>query len=128
MRAPKRSSPEAALQIEIKKYLTVALPPSILCTASLAGAHLHVRTATKAKAMGVQKGWPDLQFLFPDGVTRYIELKAGASLSPEQKAFRDYAEPLGIWALGRSLEDVVKTLRGWGAQLRRHPFYPELNG
>lgn len=121
-----KSSPEARLQIEVHNYLKVALPPSILFTASLAGAHLHVRTATRAKAMGVKKGFPDLQFLFPDGVTRYIELKAGSGLSPEQKAFRDFAEPLGIWALGRSLEDVDAALRGWGAQLRRHPFYPEL--
>jgi hypothetical protein len=92
----------------------------------LPGAHMHIRTATKAKSMGVKRGWPDLQFLFPDGVTRYIELKAGASLSPEQKAFRDYAEPLGIWALGRSLPEVDAQLKAWGAKLRRHPFYPEL--
>lgn len=122
----RKANPEARLQIDVHDYLKVALPPSILFTAQLPGAHMHIRTATKAKAMGVKRGWPDLQFLFPDGVTRYIELKAGASLSPEQVAFRDYARPLGIWALCRSVSEVDATLKAWGAQLRRHPFYPEL--
>jgi hypothetical protein len=121
-----RTNPEARLQIEVKQYLVVALPPSILWTASMAGVHVHIRTATRAKSMGVQRGWPDLQFLFPDGVTRYIELKAGSTLSPEQKAFRAFAAPLGIHAVCRSLPEVDAQLRAWGAPMRAHPFYPEL--
>lgn len=125
----KRQNPELHLQITVKQYLTVALPSSIEWTASAAGVPVHVRTATQMKAAGVRRGWPDLQFLFPDGVTRYIELKAGSDLKPEQKAFRDRAKPHGIWALCFSLEDVIDTLRHWGAPLRdRGPTREEAGG
>lgn len=118
-----RGAPEAKLQMNVRRYLMVALAPphvpgSIIWTASLAGVNLSMAARTKAKAMGVTRGWPDLQFLFPDGVTRYIELKAGASLSPEQRDFRDRTSRHGIFAVCRSVEDVEAALRGWGAQLR----------
>lgn len=125
----KRTNPEAKLQIDIKNYLSVVLPPSIFWTASLTGTNLSIRAATKAKAMGVRRGLPDLCFVFPDGITRFIELKAPkGSLTPEQQAFRDLCSKSGrdIFAVCRSVEEVDATLRGWGASLRSHPFYPEL--
>lgn len=118
----KRANPEMRLQIDIKQYLVVALPPEIEWTASAAGVPVHVRTATQMKSAGVRRGWPDLQFLFPDGVTRYIELKAGAGLSPEQREFRDRCAAHDIWALCRSIDDVATALTRWGAKLRAHPF------
>lgn len=122
---PKRAAPEARLQMDVRRYLMICLPPahtpgSVIWTASLAGVNLSMQAANKAKSMGVSRGWPDLQFLFPDGVTRYIELKAGASLSPEQRDFRDRTTPHGIFAVCRSVEEVAATLRGWGAVLREH--------
>lgn len=119
---PARAAPEATLQITVKQYLVYCLPAGILWTASLTGTNLSIRAATKAKAMGVRRGWPDFSFLFPDGVTRFIELKAGASLSPEQREFRDHANPHGIWAVCRSVEEVAAALRGWGAVMKDHPF------
>lgn len=118
------AQPERRLQISVKEYLGWCLPPSIEWTASAAGARLSQRAANTMKATGVRRGWPDLQFLFPDGVTRYIELKAGAGLSPEQRAFRDRCNAIrpDMWALCRSVEDVAKTLHGWGAPLKAHPF------
>lgn len=118
----KRAAPETRLQIDIKQYLTVALGPEIYWTASLTGTYLSMAARTRAKAMGVQRGLPDLQFLFPDGVTRYIELKAGAGLSPEQREFRDRCAAHDIWALCRSIDDVATALTRWGATLRAHPF------
>jgi hypothetical protein len=119
----KRSNPEAALQIAVKRYLDIALlpphvPGSLVWTACLTGTHLSRQARSRARAMGVKRGFPDLQFLFPDGVTRYIELKAGASLSPEQKDFRDRCAPHGIFAVCRSVDEVATVLRGWGAPLR----------
>lgn len=122
----KRANPEARLQISVKQYLNLCLPPEIQWTASQAGVRLAMREAVKAKAMGLKRGWPDLQFLFPDGVTRYIELKAGAGLSPEQREFRDIAMPHGIWAVCRSVDEVETQLRLWGARLRNHPFRDSL--
>jgi hypothetical protein len=118
----KRAAPETRLQISVKQYLNMCLSDDVLWTASLTGVHLSMQARTRAKAMGVRRGFPDLQFLFPDGVTRYIELKAGASLSPEQRDFRDAAKPHGIWAVCRSVDEVEAQLRSWGAKLRNHPF------
>lgn len=121
----KRDNPEARLQIAVKQYLGWCLPDDILWTASLTGVHLSMRARTKAKAMGIKRGFPDLQFLFADGVTRYIELKSDVGvLSAEQKAFRDRAAPKGIWALCRSVDEVADVLRGWGAAMKDHPFQP----
>lgn len=114
------AQPEHKLQVSVREYLMIALPPSVEWTANAAGVHVTMQTANKMKAAGVRRGWPDLQFLFPDGVTRYIELKVNASLSPEQRAFRDRCAKLrpDMWALCRSVDDVCTTLKGWGAPLR----------
>lgn len=120
--ATRRAAPEHKLQMTVKQYLVVCLPASIEWTANAAGVRVSPLVAGKMKASGVRRGWPDLQFLFPDGVTRYIELKAGASLSPEQREFRDRAKPHDIWALCRSVDEVATALRGWGVRLREHPF------
>lgn len=125
--ARKNGNPEHKLQVSVKQYLEVALPRSIEWTANGAGQALSMYAAGKAKASGVRKGWPDLQFLFPDGVTRYIELKTDVgSLSPEQRDFRDrcYATQTDMWELCRSIEQVARTLTRWGARLKEHPFHP----
>ena len=122
-----RANPEAALQVRVKEYLSVVLPPGIFWTASLTGVNLSMRAAVRAKAMGIRRGAPDLCFLFPDGITRWIELKTRTgSLTPEQRAFRDLCTASGrdIHAVCRSLEEVDATLRGWGLALRSHPFMP----
>jgi hypothetical protein len=123
----KNGNPEHRLQVSIREYLTVALPTTIEWTANGAGQKMTMFAATKAKSAGVRRGWPDLMFLFPDGVTRYIELKTDVgSLSPEQRAFRDRcaAAPADMWALCRSIEDVAVVLTRWGVRLTAHPFYP----
>lgn len=125
----KRAAPEHRLQMQVKQFLTYCLPlpgpDYVEWTASAAGVRVSPTVAVKMKASGVRRGWPDLQFLFPDGVTRYIEMKAGAALSPEQRAFRDRCAPHGIFAVCRSVEEVDAALRGWGVKLRTHPFkYP----
>lgn len=123
---PARAAPEAKLQIAVKEYLGWCLPDDVIWTASLAGhGKMTMQARNKAKAMGLKAGWPDLQFLFADGVTRYIELKSDVgSLSPEQRAFRERAQPAGVWALCRSVAEVETALRGWGAAMKNHPFQP----
>lgn len=118
-----RAAPEAKLQMLVRRYLDVALPADVLWTASMAGTNLSPRARDRAKSMGVKRGFPDLQFVFPDGVTRYIELKAGASLSPEQREFRDHCAAHDIFRVCRSLEEVDAALRGWGARLRAAPLF-----
>lgn len=106
----------------VKEYLTYALPPSVEWTASAVGINLNMHAATKLKSAGVRRGWPDLQFLLPDGVTYFVELKApSGSLSIEQREFRDRCLPHGIWALCRSVDQVASALVGWGVELRAVP-------
>lgn len=119
----RRANPEARLQIAVKQYLNLCLPDSVFWSASLTGTYLTPRARERAKAMGVRRGVPDFVFVFPDGVTRWIELKApGGSLTPEQREFRDRFAPLGIFAVCRSVDEVSAQLRAWGAPLRDHPF------
>ncbi len=110
--------PEHRLQVAVAQYLTYALPTGYLWTASAAGMRVAMQTAVKMKAAGLKRGWPDIQILSPRGGTRYIELKSGASLSDEQKAFRRHCEASGhdIWALARSVEDVEAILLRWGIE------------
>jgi len=123
----KRSNPEFSLQVAIIRYIERALPPEVLFTASNAGIYTGKLAAMKAKASGVRKGWPDLQFLYPDGVTRYIEVKVeGGRLSPEQRFFYDAARATAaaqfapISVVCRSLEDVSETLAAWAEATGTH--------
>jgi hypothetical protein len=127
-RGAPRTNPEAKLQAAVREYLMICLPEpphpgGVLWTASLTGVYLSPRARSRAKALGVRPGFPDLQFLFPDGRTYYIELKApDGSLSAEQREFRDFARPHSIWAVCRSIDQVAAALSGWGARLREHPY------
>ena len=112
------AQPEHKLQVSVAEMLDFGLPRGTWWTANAAGVRVLPGVAWKMKAAGVRRGWPDLQILCPDGKTRYIELKAGAGLSLEQRAFRDHAKPLGLWALARSVDDVADAISGWGITMR----------
>jgi hypothetical protein len=101
--------------------LTWALPDGYVFTASATGVRLSAPVAVKMKQAGVRRGWPDIQILFPDGVTHYIELKApDGNLSKEQRDFRDACQRTGrdIWAKARDLDEVEHALRRWGVPLK----------
>lgn len=112
---PLNAQPEHALQVAVVRYLEVSLPKSVLFTSSLAGVKLTKGQAGKARAAGLRPGWPDLQFLFPDGVTRYIELKAPKGvMSDHQIFFHLVASAYGdIAVVCRSVDEVHETLKLW---------------
>lgn len=115
------AQPEHALQVAVVQYLEVSLPKSVLFTSSLAGVKLTRGQAGRAAAAGLRPGWPDLQFLFPDGVTRYIELKAPRGvLSDNQKAFHAAASTHDIARVCRSVDEVHETLKFWCEPLGLH--------
>jgi len=117
----KADDPEHRFQVGVVEYLTYALPPDHRFTASAAGARMGMNTAKKLKDAGVRRGWPDIQILFPSGVTRYIELKSlKGPLRPDQIEFRDACVATGrdIWAMARTLEEVESTLLRWRVAVR----------
>ena len=119
-----RAAPEHSLQVQVTRYLKAHLHPSVFWTASLTGTNLSMTQRNRAKAAGVRKGWPDVTLFNPaDGRTLFVELKSPTgSLTPEQRAMRDAADPHGLWKTARSVEDVRLFLLSRGVRLRAHPF------
>lgn len=72
--------------------------------------------AAKFKRMGVRAGFPDLWISLGDGKTGFIELKFGKNgLTLSQQNYRDFLKKEGHqWALCRSLDEFIATLKEWG--------------
>jgi hypothetical protein len=92
--------------------LAAYLPAEVWWCASLSGVRLSPHMASIAKKAGLRRGAPDFSFIFPDGVTRYVELKwVEGKLSDEQKMLKA--------RLGRKMsvcyswEDMRTTLTAW---------------
>jgi len=122
-----RQHPEADLQGATVKYLTYALPPGVLWTATLSGAHLGQAQRVKAKQAGLRRGLSDFVLAVPGKGPFFIEMKpprgqkvgkhrAYRSLTDEQEA---WAAAVGArWATCHSLEEVEAALKRWGVQPR----------
>lgn len=102
--------PEQTLQIQVARYLALALKPPTIWTAIGHGGGGKVRGAI-LKAMGVQAGWPDILIVWPEnGYCKMlgIELKAGKGRpSPAQVNLSDaFYQANGIYEVCRSLDEV----------------------
>lgn len=73
-----------------------------------------------AKAMGLISGAPDYVFAWPGG-SGWIELKTKTgTLNPNQRDFRQWCADTGVlFATCRSVNEVIATLREWGALKNR---------
>lgn len=123
----RRGRPEHDLQCGWVKCLHEVLPPEVVFTASAAGVYLTPKVRRDMKDAGLMPDWADLQFLFPDGITRYVEAKTPTGdLEPGQRKFRDRLEPFGRWALARCWDDLEAALAGWCAEcgLTLRPLHP----
>lgn len=81
----------------------------------------HVSHRRKLKEMGVKAGVADLVFIMRDGKVGFIELKMPKSYtSDNQKMFASRMEFFGVpYEIARSIEDVERILKQWGALARR---------
>ena len=102
------------------------LPDEVWFTVSLSGLEAPPQVATRAKKAGMERGAPDLSFIFPGGITHYIELKApGGTMTTEQKRL---VEVLGWrFAVCHSWAEVRDVLTDW---MRTHEltFLDEVRG
>lgn len=109
---------EAQLHKAVAQFLRVALKPPTIWTTIGHGGGGRIRGA-QLKAMGVQKGWPDILIIHADvnsgwwPVVVGLELKAAkGTLSAEQKAFGKSLETAGgVYHVVRSVEEVWAALQ-----------------
>ena len=80
-----------------------------------AGELRDARTAAKLKAMGVQRGWPDVMLFSPRGLLHALELKRlGEDLSEDQEGFQSWAIARGVpHAVVRSVDEALRVLAAW---------------
>ena len=104
-------------------YLRLALPPISAKTIHHSPNEMNIRAnrkskaiaQNKSKALGMKKGWPDIQFVH---VGRFYTMEAKSEtgrLSKEQKECRDAIEAAGgFYAVVRSVDDAKAALIEWG--------------
>lgn len=111
---------EAAIQERVAAMLRAYMPTEVWWTASLSGVPLSPPVAAAAKRAGMQKGAPDLSFIFPDGRSRYIELKTPTgTLTPEQAMLQERLGPrMAVCRSWPEVRDVlIVWLRSYGLRL-----------
>lgn len=107
-----RQQPETLLQRHVATMLRAYLPDQVWWSCSLSGVPLSPGGASAAKAMGMNKGAPDLSFIWPDGWTTYLELKAeNGVLTPEQAMLSTRLE--SAFRVARSWDEASAALSEW---------------
>lgn len=112
------NQPEWALQRLCHVYLSKALPEGAYYSAIDIGSAGSAQQGMLRKARGVRPGIADVLIAYR-GITAWLEIKAGSSLSEPQKLFRDQVTANGhLWFLVRSPEDVEAACVSAGIPLR----------
>lgn len=113
------AGPEDRLQMQVVQFLKAAAPDCLYWHVPNGGSR-NVIEARKLQSMGVRPGVADLSFVLPGGRAAFIELKAGKGRQqPSQAVFEEEVSGLGAaYTVCRSVDDVQRTLTGWGVQLR----------
>ncbi len=76
-----------------------------------------IKTASKLRAMGLARGWPDFVLIDPSGRLHALELKReGETLTDDQEAFQEWAIARGVpHSVIRSVDEALMVLGAWGA-------------
>lgn len=110
---------ELSIQVALRKELKKRAP-GIAFVAVPNGAQRTAWAAMKAKAEGLQAGFPDCMLIWEGGIA-FAEIKARAgSLSDQQHVWLNHLTkcgfPVGVF---RSVETCLAWLEGLGAPVRR---------
>ena len=111
---------ESKLQIEVFKFLDLALPSDYRAFAIPNGGLRNKITAARMKREGVKAGVPDIQIIAKGGASALIELKASkGSLNEAQKDWADWFGRNAVpYAVCRSVGDVQAVLLDWNIPLK----------
>ena len=76
-----------------------------------------IKTASKFRAMGLARGWPDFVLIDPSGRLHALELKRqGETLTDDQEAFQEWAIARGVpHSVVRTSDEALEVLGAWGA-------------
>lgn len=112
------SQNEWSLQRSVAAFLSKALPSEAYWTSIDVGRSKSEREGALRRQRGVKPGIPDILVAW-NGLTLWLELKAGSSLSVPQAITRDELRANGhLWELCRSPEDVEAACLRAGIPLR----------
>jgi hypothetical protein len=114
-RAPVVRPKEITLHMSVAKLLREHCLPEWRWTHIASGELRDVRTAAKLKAMGVQRGWPDILLLDPNGRAHCLELKRhGEDLTDDQEAFQLWCIRNGVsHSVAWTIDDALTALDAW---------------
>lgn len=114
----KRAQREWQAQKADNAFLSKALPFGAFYTAIDHARKMTKQHGKQRKDRGIKAGLPDWLIVY-DGITLWIERKAGSSLSEHQHVTREYLVKNGHrWALARSTEEIEIACREAGIPLR----------
>ena len=115
---PRNVQREWVLQRAIVAYLSKALPTTAYYTSIDIGSAGSAMQGSLRKARGVKPGIADVLIVY-QGVSLWLEIKAGTQLSEAQKLFRDVLQHNGhYWSLVRCPEDAEAACLQAGIPLR----------
>ena len=124
----RRKTPEQDFQMQVKKFLELALPKPEAWFGASAATGTSKTTGGILKGMGYKAGTPDMLVIYrwpmvgvpSQTIVIWLELKAGrGKLSKAQEQCREELIAAGCkWALCRTLEDVERALMRFGVPLR----------
>lgn len=114
---------ETSLHMQVERYLRVAWPSDLPYTHFPAGEKRDERAGGKLKKMGLKAGWPDFQFILPNGQAGFIELKReDTTLSGVQIDLRQQLVSLKCaYAVCRSVDEVERAISRWLSAFGRKP-------
>lgn len=113
---PRKAKPEAALQRNVVQHLMLIGVPGMIYFSIPNEAKRSERLGAEMKRMGMLPGVADLCIVI-QGRAHFLELKSrDGKQSPEQILFQADCDEAGIpYAVAHSIDEALKTLRGWGA-------------
>jgi hypothetical protein len=115
-KAPLTVPKEYRLQTDVADILKAHALPEWRWSHFPAGERRDVRTGTRLKRMGLQRGWPDFQLISPRGLFHALELKrAGEDLTEEQEAFQLWSIRHGVpHSVAFTIDEALAVLGAWG--------------
>lgn len=117
LRKDPRTETEDAIHKAVVQLLKLCAHPRLVYFHCPNGEARSKTTGAKLRAMGVLSGVADLNFVLPNGLAAFIELKTKTGRqSDDQREFQRRVEANGaLYEVCRSSDDVRRALGRWGA-------------